>query len=50
MIQSFADWLVFGVFGLAQTSRLGEALNFFVYDTLKILFLLFLNSTKTKNQ
>ena len=45
MIQSFADWLVFGVFGLAQTSRLGEALNFFVYDTLKILFLLFLIST-----
>ena len=45
MIQSFADWLVFGVFGLAQNSRLGEALNFFVYDTLKILFLLFLIST-----
>ena len=45
MIQSFADWLVFDVFGLAQTSRLGEALNFFVYDTLKILFLLFLIST-----
>ena len=45
MIQSFADWLVFGVFGLAQTSRLGEALNFFVYDTLQILFLLFLIST-----
>ena len=45
MIQSFADWLVFSVFGLEQTSRLGEALNFFVYDTLKILFLLFLIST-----
>ena len=45
MIQSFADWLVFGVFGLAQTSRLGGALNFFVYDTLKILLLLFLIST-----
>lgn len=45
MIKSFADWLVFGVFGLAQSSRLGEALNFFVYDTLKILFLLFLIST-----
>lgn len=45
MIQSFADWLVFNVFGLEQTSRLGGALNFFVYDTLKILFLLFLIST-----
>lgn len=45
MIQSFADWLVFSVFGLEQTSRLGGALNFFVYDTLKILLLLFLIST-----
>lgn len=45
MIQSFADWLIFSVFGLEQTSRLGGALNFFVYDTLKILLLLFLIST-----
>lgn len=45
MIQSFADWLVFSVFGLEQTSRLGGALNFFVYDTLKILLLLFLISS-----
>ena len=41
MIQRFADWLVYGVFSLAATSALGNALNFFVYDTLKILLLLF---------
>ncbi len=41
-IQHFADWLVFRVFGLAAGSHLGEALNFFFYDTIKILLLLFL--------
>lgn len=41
MIQHFADWLVYGVFSLDATSALGSALNFFVYDTLKILLLLF---------
>ncbi len=41
-IQHFADWLIYGVFDIARTSKLGDALNFFVYDTLKILLLLFL--------
>lgn len=41
-IQQFADWLVFRVFGIAADSHLGEALNFFFYDTIKILLLLFL--------
>jgi len=41
MIKSFADWLIFEVTGLVPGSRLGEALNFFVYDTIKIIFLLF---------
>lgn len=41
-IQNIADWLIYGVFGIAQQTKLGHALNFFVYDTLKILFLLFL--------
>ena len=41
-IQNFADWLIYGVFGIAQQTKLGDALNFFVYDTLKILLLLFL--------
>jgi uncharacterized membrane protein YraQ (UPF0718 family) len=41
MIKDFADWLIFSVVGLLPGSRLGEALNFFVYDTIKIIFLLF---------
>ncbi len=41
-IQEIADWLIFSVFKIAPESHLGEALNFFVYDTLKILLLLFL--------
>lgn len=45
MLQNFADWLIYQVCGLEPSTRLGEALNFFVYDTLKILLLLFLIST-----
>jgi hypothetical protein len=41
-IQSLADWLIYSIMGIAQHSKLGDALNFFVYDTLKILLLLFL--------
>jgi len=41
-IQHFADWLIYSVFGIEATSHLGTALNFFVYDTLKILILLFI--------
>lgn len=41
-LQHFADWLIFGVFGIAEQTHIGNALNFFVYDTLKILLLLFL--------
>lgn len=44
MIQRFADWLVYGVFGLDAATRLGSAVNFFFYDTVKILLLLFLIS------
>ena len=44
MIQEFADWLIYGVIGLSANSRLGAALDFFVYDSLKILLLLFLIS------
>lgn len=40
MFKQFADWLVFDTIGLLPGSRSGEALNFFVYDTLKIFFLL----------
>lgn len=41
MIQDFADWLVYGVFGLSAGTPLGTAVNFFFYDSLKILILLF---------
>ena len=40
-IQKIADWLVFEVFSLDATSHLAQALNFFIYDTTKILLLLF---------
>lgn len=45
MIQTFADWLVYTIFGLDAASHLGMAINFFFYDTIKILILLFLIST-----
>lgn len=41
-IQNFADWLIYSVFGIGVETHLGTALNFFVYDTLKILILLFI--------
>lgn len=45
MIQKFADWLVYDIFGIEATSHLGAAVNFFFYDTIKILILLFLISS-----
>ena len=44
MIQNFADWLVFSIIGLDNETVLGSAVNFFVYDSIKILLLLFLIS------
>jgi uncharacterized membrane protein YraQ (UPF0718 family) len=41
-IQILADWLIYKVIGVGHDTHLGTALNFFVYDTLKILLLLFL--------
>lgn len=40
MLKKFADYLVFHLIGLPPASRAGEALNFFIYDTLKIFLLL----------
>jgi len=40
-IQRFADWLIYSLFNIGVDTHLGRALNFFVYDTLKILILLF---------
>lgn len=40
-IQLFADWVVHEILGIGAASPLGAALSFFVYDTIKILLLLF---------
>jgi uncharacterized membrane protein YraQ (UPF0718 family) len=41
-LQRLADWLIHTFFGISTQSKIGEALSFFVYDTIKILILLFL--------
>ncbi len=41
MIQQFADWMVYSFLEFSPGTKLGEAVNFFVYDTIKILFLLY---------
>ena len=41
MIQRFADWLVYGIFGLDAAAPSGTAVNFFFYDSIKIIILLF---------
>lgn len=41
-LQYLTDWLIYSVFGIDAESHLGTSLNFFVYDTIKILLLLFL--------
>lgn len=40
-IQHIADWIVFDKLHLEKGQHLAEALNFFIYDTTKILLLLF---------
>lgn len=42
MFLKFADWFVYGIIGMSAEISFGEALHFFVYDVLKILFLLFM--------
>jgi uncharacterized membrane protein YraQ (UPF0718 family) len=39
-IQSFADWLTYGVFLLSRGTRVADTINFFVYDSVKIILLL----------
>ncbi|MFD2542368.1 permease [Lacinutrix gracilariae] len=41
-LQNFADWLIYSVFNIGAETHLGTALNFFVFDTIKILILLFI--------
>lgn len=44
-LQSFADWLIYTVAGMSAQTHWGQALNFFVFDTLKIFLLLFFITT-----
>lgn len=39
-IQIFSDWLTYSVFGIAKETLLASAVNFFIFDTIKILLLL----------
>lgn len=45
MIQNFADWLVYSIIGLDSTTALGGAVDFFIYDSIKIVLLLFIISS-----
>ena len=40
MLKDFAHYMVYSVFGMAQGARLSGALEFFIYDTIKIFLLL----------
>jgi uncharacterized membrane protein YraQ (UPF0718 family) len=40
MLKEFAHYLVYSVFGMAEGSRLSGALEFFIFDTIKIFSLL----------
>src|ERR1051326_5895868 len=41
MLLKFTDWFVYGLCGLDPKAQLPQALDFFIYDSLKILLLLF---------
>lgn len=41
MLLKFADWFVYQILGFSAETSFGSALHFFIYDVLKILFLLF---------
>jgi uncharacterized protein len=40
MLQDFADYITYSVFGLERGAALSNALDFFIYDTIKIFLLL----------
>jgi uncharacterized membrane protein YraQ (UPF0718 family) len=44
-VQKLADWIVYNLLGIAQGSKLGYSIDFFIFDTIKILILLFLITT-----
>jgi uncharacterized membrane protein YraQ (UPF0718 family) len=40
VLRQFAAYVVFNLFGLEQGTHLGEAINFIIYDTIKVFLLL----------
>jgi len=40
MLKSLVDWLIFDKVGLVPKTHVGEAVDFFVYDMIKIFLLL----------
>ncbi|VVB65595.1 putative permease [Candidatus Gugararchaeum adminiculabundum] len=40
ILEEFADWVTYSILGLAKGSQLGNAANFFVYDSIKVAVLL----------
>ncbi|MCX6722893.1 MAG: hypothetical protein NT094_02370 [Candidatus Staskawiczbacteria bacterium] len=40
MIKTFADWVTYNLFSIEPKTLLGEAVDFFIYDTIKIFILL----------
>ena len=40
MLQMFADYVAYTLFGLLPSSHLGAAVDFFIYDTIKIFLML----------
>ncbi len=40
MIKIFADWLTYNIFEMQAETHLADAVNFFVYDTIKIFLML----------
>ena len=41
MIQDFVDWVLYSLFSLDPTAGLSKTIEFFLYDTIKIILLLF---------
>ncbi len=41
MLLKFADWLTYRILGLDSTTLFAQTINFFIYDSIKILALLF---------
>lgn len=40
MLKVFADWVTYAIFSIPQRTLLAEAVDFFIYDTIKIFLLL----------